>query len=429
MNLSKISKFKLGLVTFLTAFALRLSVVFGYIFGFFNGGLEGGDTHLYIEIANNLLSGNGFAADSAPTAYVSPFFPIFLTAIFSIFGENLILISVIQSILSALVCVFIYYYTVLIFENVFTGFLAGIISAFNYELILWANAQILTEPLYIFLFATAILFLVSALKKAEKATLYFVISGLFFALASLTRPILIAVTFGIFVLIFISSFFRNSINWKRTLYFFAVFLLMLMPWGIRNYFVMGNFTVMSLEGGYVFWLGNNPQYDRYEHPDFHKFGGYTAIIKPDEELAKKMTYKTSAEKNKIFSQAAWQHIKNHPADFIKRALHKNWNMWRPNFSNSSWRNNLISYTFYPLILITSLVGMFLAWRNSNENFLKKIGQPIGIFIAIFLMHIFIHSVITGEIRFRVPLWIILIPFSAFTFSKILEKTKLAQITY
>lgn len=296
MNLPKLSKFKLGLIVFISAFALRLSVVFGYVFGFFNGSLKGGDTHLYIEIANNLINGLGFTADSAPTAFVLPLFPIFLATISSIFGENLILVSIIQSILSALVCVWIFVYTSQIFENPNSGFIAGMISAVNYELILWANAQILTEPLYVFLFATAIVFLVLALKESKVSTKYLIFSGVFFALASLTRPILIAVVFGVFILVFISSFFRKSLSWKKPIYFFSIFLVVMLPWGIRNYFVIGSFTISSLEGGHVFWMGNNAQYDKYEHPDFQNFGGYTTMIKPDKELAEKMAYQTSTEK-------------------------------------------------------------------------------------------------------------------------------------
>lgn len=421
MNFQKLSNFRLALFLFGLSFVLRASIVAGYRLGFLNGGLEGGDTHLYVGIAGGLIDGAGFAFEGEPTAYISPFYPIFLGAIFFLFGENLLLTGFIQSILSSLVPVWIFYYTSLIFENRTTGFLAGLIAAINYEFILWANAQILTEPLYVFLLATALLFLVRGIGKPLRSYFDFAFSGFFFALAALTRPLPIGVALGIFLLIFAGVFFSASLDWKKPIVFISVFLCLMLPWGIRNYLVMDALTISSLETGHVLWLGNNPEYDLYAHPDFQKFGGYTAMIEPDEELIERLNGKSSAERNRIYREAALAHIKNHPSEFLKRAAHKNWNMWRPNFSNSSGRNNLISFTFYPLILFSALIGMFLALLNLRGRFPEKILHPVSIFALIFLVHIFIHSVVTGEIRFRVPLWVVLIPFSAFAFSILLER--------
>ena len=411
MKLAKFLDKKAAIVIFISSFVVRSAVALGYASGFFNGGLKGGDSHLYFEIAHNLINGRGFATDSGPTAFVSPLYPIFLAGCISIFGENLLLISIIQSILSALVCVCIYKSAKLIFENHRIGVIAGIISTFSFEMTLWSNAQLLTEPLYVFLFAVAILFLVLALVKPRAKHLYFALSGAVFAFAALTRPTAIAIAFGLVVILFFSSFFRRSLSWKHSIYFLCAFSLMMFPWGIRNYFVFDSFTISSLEGGHVLWLGNNPQYDKYNHPDLIKYGGYTTMFRLDNNLGKQLHNKSAVEQNRIFANAAWDHIKSSPIAFLKRAAHKNWNMWRPNFSVSSTRNKLISYTFYPFILLTALIGIFLAWRRSEENLFKKLSSPESLLTSILLMHILIHSIITGEIRFRVPLWIILIPFS------------------
>lgn len=248
--------------------------------------------------------------------------------------------------------------------------------------------------------------------------LNFCLSGIFFALASLTRPISIAIACGLAFVIFISAIFGKSLDWKLPVYFIAVFFLLMMPWGIRNYFVMSSFTISSLEGGHVFWLGNNAEYDRYEHPDFTKYGGYTVMFSRPAEASG-----TEAESNRKFYELAQKHIFANPFEFIKRGFHKIWNMWRPNFSGSSWRNSLLSYTFYPLILLSSLFGMFTCWKNLKGNFWQNLSEPIVLLILFFLAHLAIHFVITGEIRFRLPIWLVLIPFSAFTFSFLLKKAK------
>ncbi len=407
---------KPAFLVFVFAFLIRVSVVSGYASGFFNGGLKGGDSKLYFEIARNLLSGNGFATDQGPTAFVSPLYPIFLAGCMSLFGENLVAISLIQAFLSALACVYIYKIAGEIFKNSTVAFVAGFLAAINYELILWSNAQLLTESIYVVLLSAGVLTLIKGIEKDGRYLFYMSLSGFFFALASLTRPIVIAVALGIFTILIVASIFGDR-KWQGAVIFVLLFGAVMLPWGIRNYLVFDSFTISSTEGGHVFWLGNNPQYDAYEHPDFARFGGYTAMIKPGTDLASRL--KTSKKtSNSVYADAAWEHIKSDPAAFLKRALHKNWNMWRPNFSGSSTRNSLISFTFYPLMLFTAFIGMFLAWKKFGGSYIRKIVSPVGLLIAVFLMHILIHSVITGEIRFRVPLWIVLLPFSAFTLTEI-----------
>ena len=416
----KFQKNKNTLYIFLLALLIRVSVVFSYAYGFFNGGLKGADSKLYFQIARNLLAGNGFATEHGPTAFVSPLYPLFLAGCMSIVGENYIVISLVQAFLSALACVFIYKISLLTFKNPTVALTSGILAAIHYELILWSNAQLLTEPIYVVLLSAAVMTLLAGVRKTRHQNLFYIISGLTFALASLARPTAIAIAVGLLVILLGASVFGNNVNWRGAIIFAMVFSAVMFPWGLRNYFVFESFTVSSMEGGHVFWLGNNLQYDTYEHPDFKRFGGYTAMIKPDNNLLDELKEKSSVEQNKIFADTAWAHIKSNPGAFIRRAAHKNWNMWRPNFSGSSWRNGLISYTFYPLMLITALLGICLTWRSFGRGLFKKLGSPGGILIAIFLMHILIHSVITGEIRFRVPLWVVLLPFSAYSICHVIS---------
>ncbi len=408
------------ITVFFGALLIRIAVVAGYAFGLFNGSLKGGDSGLYFEIARNLLAGNGFATNDGPTAFVSPLYPIFLAGSMSLFGENYPLISLTQAILSALVCVYIYKIAEITFASSNVALAAGFLAAIHYELILWSNAQLLTESIYVLFFSAGIMAILAGIQSLTRPNLYFAISGAMFALAALTRPTAIAVAFGLFIILAVASFFEKRLQLRGAIIFAIVFAAAMFPWGLRNYQVFGSFTISSLEGGHVLWLGNNPEFDKYEHPDFARFGGYTAMIPLDSTIRQKLKDKTPVEQNEIFAKSAWEHIKNYPAAFAKRALYKNWNMWRPNFSVSSWRNNLISYTFYPIVLFGALGGIFLAWKSTTEGFPANLGNALFLLIAVLLMHILIHSVITGEIRFRVPLWIVLIPLSAFFWVRMFE---------
>ena len=400
----------------LTIFSAALVARIGYLLPqIAEKKFTGADTQLYVEIASNLVGGNGFAANQGATAFVSPGFRFFLAACFEIFGANLVWASVAQCVFASLTCVFIAKIAARLFGQS-VGLTAGLTAAFFYELIIWASPQLLTEPLYIFFLAPAIYYLVSFL-TLEKNNLHLVVlSGMCFGLAGLVRPL--AVPVAVSICLFLTIFFvsrrrRRSREIFQPVLLLSACLLVMMPWGVRNYLTMNHFTLLSLEGGHVFWLGNNPDYDKYEHPDFTKFGGYTVMFKP--YPAEVSQARNEVEANQAFYAAARRHIFEHPLDFIVRGFHKTWNMWRPTFSGGSARNLLVSWTIYPLILFSALGTMFFCLKSKRFNSSKL---AIYALVWIFLTHLAIHFLVTGEIRFRLPVWIVLIPFSAYFLTNI-----------
>lgn len=394
-----------------------LYVLAQYRYGVFGGSLVGGDSPFYIEIAKNISAGNGMAYSNAPTAYVSPGYPIFLAGCFSVFGENLLWTSLFQCLLSALVCVLVALTAEIVFGRR-VGFVAGLIACFYYELIFWTSGQILTEPLYTFLLSAAVYSLIRAGVSEKSVKLNYSIAGVLFGLAALVRPIALVITLGIGLLVLIISFFYHRKQSIHFLIFTAVCFLIMQPWAIRNYFVFNQYLLTSSESGHVLWAGNNPEFDLYEHPDFGRYGGYTIMFEPPADLQQELKGKSQMESDRIYSRRAQEHIFDHPGTFVIRALHKTWNMWRPAFSGASFQNKLVSYTFYPILLLLSLTGIFLAWRSqtgkfSGANFLLNLTKPIGLLSVFLILHLLLHAIVNGEIRFRVPLWIALIPFASF----------------
>ncbi len=170
-----------------------------------------------------------------------------------------------------------------------------------------------------------------------------------------------------------------------------------------------------MEGGHVFWLGNNPDYDKFDYLDFTRFDGYTPMFN---QFPEEVAGKNEVEANNIFYQTAWQYIFEHPLNFVIRGFYKMWNMWRPTFSGSSWKNWLVSLSFYPLLLILSLAGMYKVLRSKNFADIKLSTIVLS---WIFLTHLAIHFLVNAEIRFRLPIWIFLIPFASFSIQLIVEK--------
>lgn len=391
-----------GLWIFLAALAVRAAYVLAqYHFNLFGGAFVGADSTFYLETARNILSGNGFADGSAPTAYVTPGFPIFLAGLLAVFGENLLWTSLFQCLLSAAVCVFIAQTAALLFGKR-AGICAGLMAAFYYELVLWTSGQILTEPLYTFLIAASVFALVSATVAAAAAadgakktvTWRFALAGLLFGLAALVRPVAFPAVLGLGFLLILSGFLEQGKKLRQGLIFTAAFLFALQPWALRNYLVFDHYLLTSYQGGHVFWLGNNPEYDRYEHIDFERFGGYTVMFQPSRQLGEQLAGKPTREKDRIYAAEARKHIIEHPAAFAARALHKTWNMWRPTFSGSSLANKIISHTFYPLLLALAVIGIFLARRQQQQQlsetekiaangFWQRLTAPAGLLCVFF----------------------------------------------
>ncbi|MCY7346308.1 MAG: glycosyltransferase family 39 protein [Pyrinomonadaceae bacterium] len=381
----------------------------------------GSDTRLYLDIAQNILQGNGFAAGQTPTAFVSPLYPLYLSFCLAVFGENILWASVLQCVFSSLTSVLIALTATRLFDkNV--GMIAGMIAALYYELILWNSSQLLTEPLYTFFLASAVYAVVCAVTTENRKILCFSLAGVAFGLAGLVRPLGLPIAVSVTVFLLTIFLLTRQTHWKYALLILLCCVLTMLPWGVRNHYTMNRFTLLSLEGGHVFWLGNNPEYDRFEHPDFTKWGGYTLMFNNFPEEVKG---KTEVEADQIFSQTAWQHIFAHPFDFVVRGFHKTWNMWRPAFSGSSWKNLLVSWTIYPMLLLLSLSGI---WLSLRKRLVTAQTVAAGVLVLVFLTNLLIHFTITGEMRFRVPLWTVLIPFAALTVSVIISKSKSFVLT-
>ena len=124
------------------------------------------DDAQYDTLAVNLLAGKGFTLDSAtgkPTSWRMPLYPLFLASIYSIFGHNYLAVRIIQCIMSALLCIMIFYIGKMTFGRK-TGFFAALILAFYqpyiYYLYYGGPAFLFSENLFNFLFLIFILFLV-----------------------------------------------------------------------------------------------------------------------------------------------------------------------------------------------------------------------------------------------------------------------------
>lgn len=385
---------------------------------FFGGDYQGPDARLYDELGQSLAAGLGLSSPGpigwkesgypfaiGPTAWVMPGYPIVLAAVRMVFGESVLAIKLVHCALGAFACVFIARIASVLFGRA-AGWIASVAAAVYYELV-FSVASLMSESLYTCLVAWMLWALVDAVTDGARSLSRFMKAGLLFGAVALVRPQAFGAAMLLASVMAIHAAPGTLRRAGQAAVFAAACLAALMPWAVRNARALDHFTLLSTQSGYVLWLGNNPGYDRLAS-DFSRFGGYSpaAAFAPLQETRGR----PEIDVNRIYTQAAISHIISQPWRWIARMPHKLWNMWRPAEVTSSVRHQVVAWTVYPALLIASVFGLMES-RGMDASW------PLRVFLV---SNLVLHAAVTGELRFRIPLWPALMPFAAFGVTRVVD---------
>lgn len=188
----------------------------------------------------------------------APLYPIFLGAVYFLFGDNPWVIRIIQALMGSFSAALVYLIARRLFDNR-TAALAGIISA-GWGTVIFYDAQLLIPTLVIFLDLAALYYLVKALEKNDSK--YLAAGGIILGLSAVARPTILLFA-G--VLVFWMFFIWRKQGWqfyssKLVIFLFAL-VLPILPVTIYNYVKSGEFTLIGTYGGLNFYIGNNLEAD------------------------------------------------------------------------------------------------------------------------------------------------------------------------
>ena len=195
-------------------------------------------------------------------AFRAPLYPIFLAAIYKIFGYDLFTARFAQMFISALSCVLIYFIAVKIF-NKRIAVISSLFAAFYGPFLYWAG-ELLIVTLIVFLDLVMLLLLLNALEKPKK--LYWILGGAVLGLSGIARPNVLIILLWVIILIFWLSRLKETRMVKKlrfvySLYFLVGVFLMILPVTISNFVTAKSFVLISSQGGINFYMGNNPDAD------------------------------------------------------------------------------------------------------------------------------------------------------------------------
>lgn len=267
------------------------------------------DAKAYDSIAWSMVQGTGYTETTSPLpdsaiGRLGPGYEFFLAAIYWVFGHQLWVVWIIQSILHTASAFIVYRLIRRLYFNDNSEKFAVLGAGFYIFFIdlLEFPAMLLTETLYLFLVLLGINF---ALSMWEKPALRNVLAtSALFTLALLVRPpvtILMLVAIG---------FLMSRQLWRYAVIFAVTAVIMLTPWTVRNYLKYQRFIVTSAILGYDVWVGNSPE-SKY-------IGELTATEEIDRYTAEEGLFAANERGTREVLNLAFKH----PWEFIKLQLTK-----------------------------------------------------------------------------------------------------------
>jgi len=218
--------------------------------------------------------------------------------------------------------------------------------------------------------------------------------GLLWGLAGLVNPTLC----GLFpFLLGWLIFQRRKSSWKSLFPLCAravcMFILALLPWTLRNHYVLGDWVFVKSNFGLEFWLGNNPAVKEIYSNELHPIGNLHERMR--------LIFDGEPNYNRVKLQQAIAFIESHPGVFLKNTFDRILDTWGATYDSrvDLWVRALdlsrANIWYCSLFSVLSLAGMILALRRNWRDSL-----PVAICVLLFPIPYYITH--TG-LRYRHPI--------------------------
>jgi hypothetical protein len=373
----------------------------------FTVGLE---AHL---VAQNLANGKGFFGPypgyNLPTACLAPVYP-FLWAIgnklFHLqFGASTVFAQLMNCVFSAATC-----WPILSIGKKLFGVRVGLASAwvwafFPYAILYsleWTWDQCLSALLL------AVIVWVTYLLRESARSIALTGYGLLWAVATLTNPALCVLLPFFLGWLMLRHGAGRALPLASAAKVFAIFILAIVPWTIRNYYEVGGFVFVKSNFGMELWLGNNPS---VQHVDSQQYNAMS-----DKNQVMLLILNGEPNYNRAKESEAVAYIKAHPGIFVEHLAKCFADTWAAIYDSyrEPWikifhlsRANIWFCLSFSLL---SVAGMVLAVRFSWQMVL-----PLAICMVIFPISYYVTHT---SLRYRHPIDPFLVIFTVSLFARL-----------
>ncbi|RMF01770.1 MAG: phospholipid carrier-dependent glycosyltransferase [Chloroflexi bacterium] len=264
---------------FVVALVVRVAFILAW-----GGGEDFYDSHfdqfIYVDIAKNIVSGYGFSTSFdvfvakafAPTAIEPPLYPIFLAATFQVFGQNLLIVRLLQAFIGSLM-VFTAFFTGKKVTDRTVATVAAFIVAV-YPLFVMYSRPIITDLIYSF-FISALVLLFAYFVTGTFRIIHFILWGVLVGIAFLIRPevLLFAPLIGPFAVYWAvksTPSGKQHAAWKaigNCVLAALTFFVVISPWATRNWQSFGEPLIFPTKS-WGWWEQNWLRYNEETSSDW-----------------------------------------------------------------------------------------------------------------------------------------------------------------
>jgi len=349
-----------------------------------------------------------------PTSFRAPLYPAFLALIYLVTGTGagrFFAARIVQAGLSALLAPLTYQVSRLLLSPLPKGRVpdgvegrvrvnsrlspklesAAVISAWIaacYPLLIIYPISIATENLFFLLVLIAFYFLLK-ISDSQSSTLYSLLSGLFLALASLSRSVTLPfATLAILWTWFILKQKRGAILMALTM------LVLIAPWVVRNSLLHHKLTGIESSLGYNLYLGYYPE------------GNGSFIFGPSLDL---IPILDDSERDQIGTQKALEFIRAEPGRFLPLALNRLGFFFglEKRALMYLYSNNLLGYIPRPLLLVSAgillLSFVFVVTSATLGLALTRLNPGTILLYLLLFAYILPHVLVLSEDRFHLTI--------------------------
>jgi 4-amino-4-deoxy-L-arabinose transferase-like glycosyltransferase len=365
------------------------------------------DSHVYDRWAREIAQTFWLGWDRIPFQH-GPLYPYFLGMLYLRFPPGIDTAAWGQRLLGVFTVLLIFWLAQRIF-NKKTGWFAGLGAAFCPTFLMY-ESEILVETLVLFLnVATLCLFFVAAERKAGK---WWAISGIGLGLCCLGRPNALIFLPALAIWIFLIS--KGSIKHRLmpAVLMTAMAVTVISPATLLNYFVGGEFCIVSATGPYNTYIGNAPDTQGIFASTPSTIAIREKEDKPDEEID-------------------WRHyliqaLREDPLSLPRNLWKKTCLFWQsgeipsgPNYYLQRSFSPFLRLPFrWALIAPLGLLGIFLAFKTKMPH---KLDDPLLLLTGWLLLYAASIVLIFVMGRLRLPALAILFLFAGYALAYCLEK--------
>jgi hypothetical protein len=335
---------------------------------------EGNDG--YIQLARSLAAGSGyvFEKNGPPVFHRPPLYPLFLVPV-ALFPENLqrYVIVIPQSILVGFIGMMIFRIARQLYNRnvAAVSLLLFLINPWVY----WNAKNPMTPILQTFLYLIFAYFAAVELfdKTDSRPRWRGLVIGAAGAALSLIHAVMLPVVFIFIFALFLAALFRDRKRIPTSAVAGLIVVCLIAPWTYRNWVVFGRFIPIAGGGGLAYFNGNVHWAGIEDEPQRPAEGYINASLRilgiegTEQTRTHWKGFKDIRDED-LADMKMVEHIKSHPALFIKKVILNAIEYYFPAFAKPFFAIKEVTVeqcalsVFHLVLWIMAVIGIFRCWR-------------------------------------------------------------------